>query len=357
MTQRKQLTWTELRVGLFVLAAMILLAVTVLYVTGADILSAKYRLRTYLAEVEGLKTGAPVRLDGVQIGNVDAIRMNPKPADRTQNIEVVLRIDNDFQNEIRSDSRASLITEGLLGNRYVTIERGFAGAPLTQDSVLLGKQEASPKLIVERGAELVQNLNALSATARDVVEAVQKGRGTLGKLLTDETAYNRLNDSLGRVQTMVAKTEAGENTVGRLLTSDEVYRKFNDTVGRLQTITADVQAQKGSLGRFIYDPSLYDNAKGMVARGVAVMDNVEAGKGTLGRLYKDDSLYEKWRSAGGNLETATAKLNDNKGTAGKMFSDPALYDNITGLTGDLRLLVGEFRQNPKKFLRVKFSIF
>jgi len=357
MTQRKQLSWTELRVGIFVLAAMVVLAVTLLYVTGADLLAAKYRLRTFLPEVEGLKIGAPVRLDGVQIGNVDAIRMNPQPKDRNQNIEVVLRIDSDYQKEIRGDSRASLITEGLLGNRYVTIERGFVGEPLQAESVLPGKEEASAKQIVERGAELVQNLNALSGTAKDIVEAVQKGRGTLGRLLTDEEAYNRLNDTLGRAQAMVAKTQAGENSIGKLLTSDDLYRKVNDTAGTLQTIAADVQAQKGSLGRFIYDPSLYDNAKGMVARGNAVIANFEAGKGTLGRLYKDESLYDTWRAAGGNLESAAAKLNEGKSTAGKMFSDPLLYDNLAGLSGDLRLLIGEFRQNPKKFLRVKFSIF
>lgn len=357
MTQRKQLTWTELRVGVFVLAAMLVLAVTVLWVTGAGTLAAKYRLKTYLPEVEGLKTGAPVRLDGVEIGNVDSIRMNPKPAERAQNIEVILRIKKEYQTEIRSDSRASLITEGLLGNRYVTIERGFMGAPLQADAVLPGKEEASPKLIVERGAELVQNLNALSSTARDIVEAVQKGRGTLGRLLTDEGAYNRLNDTLGRVQAMVASTQAGENTVGKLLTSDELYRKVNTTASRLETIAADVQAQKGSLGRFIYDPSLYDNAKGMVARGNAAIQNVEEGKGTLGKLYKDEALYNKWRNVGTNLESATAKLNQNTNTAGKMFSDPALYDNLSGLSGDLRLLASELRQNPKKFLRVKFSIF
>ena len=54
---------------------------------------------------------------------------------------------------------------------------------------------------------------------------------------------------------------------------------------------------------------------------------------------------------------ASAKLNSNQTTAGKMFSDPQLYDNLSGLTGDLRLLVGEFRKDPKKFLRVSFSIF
>jgi len=50
-------------------------------------------------------------------------------------------------------------------------------------------------------------------------------------------------------------------------------------------------------------------------------------------------------------------LKDNTTTAGKLFSGPKLYDDLAGLTGDMRLLIGDFRQNPKKFLRVKFSIF
>jgi phospholipid/cholesterol/gamma-HCH transport system substrate-binding protein len=57
------------------------------------------------------------------------------------------------------------------------------------------------------------------------------------------------------------------------------------------------------------------------------------------------------------VANATAKLNDNTTTVGKMFSDPKLYDSLSGLTGDLRLLVGEFRQNPKKFLHIKVSVF
>ncbi len=357
MAQRKQLTWTELRVGLLVLVGMGILVVTILYVTGAELLTAKYRLRTYLPEVEGLKVGAPVRLDGVQVGNVDLIRMNPKPQDRMHNIEVILRIAMQYKNEIREDSEARLITEGLLGNRYVSIKRGSMGRVLEADAELKGTEEAAMKLIVERGADLVQNLNAVSTQVREMVEAVQKGRGTLGRLLTDDEAYDRLNDTLGRAQQMMAATQAGQNSLGRLLASDDLYKKVDATATRLQAITADVQAQKGSLGKFIYDAALYDNARQMVEQGNESLENVRAGKGTLGKLYVDDALYKKWEAVGGNLEKATAKLNDTQGTAGKVFSDPQLYDNLTGLTGDLRILVGEFRQNPKKFLRVKFSIF
>jgi phospholipid/cholesterol/gamma-HCH transport system substrate-binding protein len=354
---RKQLTWTELRVGLFVLAGMFVLAIGIIYVTGTGILAAKYRLRTYLPEVEGLTVGAPVRLDGVEIGNVDAIRMNPKPADRMQNIEVIMRIDKRYQSEVRTDSYASLITEGLLGNRYVSIKRGFVGEPLQADATLEGREEAAIKQIVERGAELVQNLNALSGTAREIVEAVQHGRGTLGKLLTDEEAWNRLNASLNDVQQLMADTREGRNTVGKLFASDELYLKVDAAVNDAKAITADVRAQKGTLGKFIYDPTLYDNARQLVDRGNLVLADVREGRGTLGKLATDETLYNNLRDASASVRDASSKLNSTTGTAGKMFSDPQLYDNLTGVMGDLRLLIGDFRQNPKKFLRVKLSIF
>src|SRR6202790_5877770 len=80
MAQRKQLTWTELRVGLFVLAATGFFVVVIFYVTGAGALGPKYRLHAYLPEVDGLTAGAPVRLDGLDIGNVERIAVAaPKP--------------------------------------------------------------------------------------------------------------------------------------------------------------------------------------------------------------------------------------------------------------------------------------
>ena len=361
MPQRKQLTWTELRVGLFVLAGMFILAVAIFYVTGAGTLGPKYRLRTYLPEVSGLTVGAPVRLDGVEVGNVDAVRITPRqpgaPFDRTRNIELVLRIDKHYQNDIRTDSAASLITEGLLGNRYVNVERGITGRVLQDGEEVPGREEKAIKQVVERGADLAQNLNVMSQHVREIVDGIQRGRGTLGKLLVDETAYNRLNSTLGRVEKIVAKVEAGEGTLGKLTASDDVYQRINSAANRLDTVLADVQAQKGTLGKMVYDPSIHENAKQFLEKGNAVISDVRAGKGTLGKLATDESFYAKWREVGTNLESATAKLNSNQTTAGKFFTDPQFYDNLTGLAGDMRLLIGEFRQNPKKFLRVKFSVF
>lgn len=357
MPQSKQLTWSELRVGLLVLVGLFLIAVGIFYVTGAGILAAKYRLRTYLPEVEGLTVGAPVRLNGIEVGNVERMRMNPKREESGKNVELTLRIDTKYKEDIRTDSTASLITEGLLGNRYVSIERGVTGAPIPPEGEVRGHEEKAMKAIVERGADLVQNLNELSSSIKGLIAGVEEGKGNLGKLLVDETAYIKLNDILSRWQQVVADAQAGRGSLGKMLTSDELYNKANSAAGRFDTVLADVQSQKGSLGKFVYDPQVYNQAKELVEKGNSLLADVKAGKGTAGKLVNDDALYTKWKNTGENLEQATAKLNANTSTAGKFFSDPQFYDNVSGLAGDMRLLIGEFRQNPKKFLHVKFSIF
>jgi len=361
MAQRKQLTWSELRVGLFVLVGLLVLAVGIFYVTGAGVFGPKYRIKTYLPELSGLSTGAPVRLDGVDVGTVDQIhlvqREPGKTPDRMHNIEVVMRIDRNYKKDILTDSTASLVTEGLLGNRYVTISRGYTGFPLEEGQAVPGTEEKAIKEVVERSADVLSNLKALSDDVQDMIDGVQRGKGTLGKLLTDDQAYNHLNSVLAKTDQIAANLQAGQGTIGRMLMTDDTSVKADKALDQINTILADLRAQKGTMGKLLYDPTLYDQAKEALTNGNAVLDDVRAGKGTLGKLATDETLYNKLRDTSSNLSEATAKLNQNSNTAGKLFSDPQLYDNLTGVTGDMRKLIGDFRTNPKKFLHIKLSLF
>jgi len=337
------------------------LAVGIFYVTGAKFLGPKYRLTTYLPEVSDLAIGAPVRVDGVEVGNVESIRLVPRTPghipEKNKNIEVVLRIDRRFQADILTDSTASLVTEGLLGNRVVNVTRGFTGVPLKEGQEITGVEEKAIKEVVQRSADVLANLQALSENVRELMAGVQEGRGTLGKLLTDDQAYRHLNSVLAKTDQLVSNIQDGQGTLGKLFVSDELYGKVNAAVDNVNVIMSDVRAQKGTLGKLLYDPTLYDEAKKALSGGNAMISDVRAGKGTLGKLATDDALYNKLRDASSNVANATAKLNENTTTAGKMFSDPQLYDNLTGLTGDLRLLIGDLRQNPKKFLHFKITVF
>jgi len=361
MASRKQLTWTELRVGLFVLVGLSVLAAGIFYVTSGSGLGPKYRLRTYLPEVSGLANGAPVRLDGVEIGNVESVQIAPAGPnvvlDKNRSVEIVMRVSKDYKKYILTDSVASLVTEGLLGNRYVEITRGFTGTELQDNAEVKGSEEKAMKEVVERSADVLANLQALSDSVQEMLNGVQQGKGTLGKLINDPEAYNHLNHILTNSDALIADVRAGKGTLGKLVASDEMYTKVDRSLDSVNVILTDVRSGKGTIGKLIYDPSLFDEAKQTITNGNAMIGDIRAGKGTLGKLATDDSLFTELKNASANISNATAKLNDNTTTVGKLFSDPRLYDNLTGLTGDMRLLIGEFRQNPKKFLHIKVSVF
>jgi phospholipid/cholesterol/gamma-HCH transport system substrate-binding protein len=361
MARGKQLTWSELRVGLFVLVGLLILAVAIFYVTGAGVWGPKYRLKTFLPEVSGLATGAPVRLDGVEIGNVERISLVPrehgKPPDKMHNIQVDMRLDRRYQQDILTDSVATLVTEGLLGNRYVNIQRGYTGTPLKDGQAVPGGEEKAIKEVVERSADVLANLTALSQDVQDLIAGVREGRGTLGKLLTDDQAYRHLNSILAKGDEIASTVQQGKGTIGKLVMTDEMGNKVERTVDQVNTMLADLRAQKGTLGKLLYDPTLYDQAKEAISNSNTMLGDVRAGKGTLGKLVTDETLYNKLRDTSSNLAEATSKMNKNDNTVGKLFSDPQLYDNLTAATADLRAFLAEFRKNPKKFLTVRLTVF
>lgn len=357
MAQRKQLSWTDLRVGIFVLAALIIVAVAIFYVTGQGILRPKYTLNTYLPEVENLQIGAPVDLDGIQVGTVQNYSLNPHPPDRTHNIELSMRVDKRFQDQIRTDSLVTLETQGLLGDRFVSISRGFTGSVIPHNGVVPGGEVPEIKDVVERSMDVVQNLGVLSGQINDIVTKVNKGEGTIGKFMNDPTFYNHSNSIAAKIDTMMTSIQEGNGSIGKIYASDELYKNANSAVSRVDDMMAAVQQQKGTAGKLIYDPEMADNFKGVVEKANATLADVRAGKGSIGKAVMDDALYNNLRDASANVRDASAKLNSNQGTAGKFFSDPALYDNLTGLAGDMRLMISDFRQNPKKFLHVKLAVF
>lgn len=357
MAQRKQLSWTELRVGVFVLVGLAIMAIAIFYVTGGGTFGPKYRLTTYLPEVEGLQVGAPVSLSGLQVGNVESISLNKNPQDRIYNIAVTMRIDKKFQENIRTDSFASLVTQGLLGDRYVSISRGLSGTALQNGSTVPSQEEKAIQQIVARGVELEENLGTLTTQVGEIVDDVRKGRGTLGKLLTDTQLYDHLNASAAKIDQMAAGLRNGQGSLGKLMTDDELYQRVNSAVGNANDVLGAVKNQQGTLGKFVYDPAVYQSAHQFLDNGNAFLADVRNGKGSLGKLANDDTLFNNLRDASANVRDATAKLNSTEGTAGHLFTDPQLYENLTGLTGDMRGLIADFKKDPKKFLHVKFSIF
>src|SRR5260370_3012296 len=105
---------------------------------SSGVFRAKYQIQIFVHEAEGVCVGAPVRLDGMPIGSVSRVELASNSTDSARRIEIVLRVEKRFQNMIHEDSNASLLREGLLGERYVDIHRGFAGLPINPGGEIRG---------------------------------------------------------------------------------------------------------------------------------------------------------------------------------------------------------------------------
>lgn len=351
-----------MRVGLFVLVGIALLVVAVFYVTSVENpLASKYRLKTYFPEVAGLAIGAPVSLDGIDVGNVEDIQVNPAiggpAADKARNIIVTLHISSKYQKNIRADSIASPETQGLLGDRFVHITRGFTGKELQDGDELTGKPNPGIDELVAEGTELESHMDGLIDNVQGMVTDVRAGKGTLGQAVTNSSMYDHADAALNKFNAMLSSIQSGQGTIGQFYATDATSKKVNAFLDHGTNIEEAIEQQKGSLGKFIYDPSVHTQITQFLNKSNGLMDDVKNGKGTISKLLYDDSLFATYKQAGTNLANATAKLDANQGTLGKMFNDPKLYDNLTGLTGDLRLFMTEFEKNPKKYLQIQLKIF
>src|SRR5258705_13803311 len=136
----------------------------------------------------------------------------------------------------------------------MNITRCFTGMQLKEGQEIAGVEEKAIKQVVERSADVLANLQALSDTAKDLLEGVQEGRGTLGKLLTDDQAYKNLNSILTRTNQVVSNIQAGEGTLGKLVATDGLYGEVNAAGDNVNGIMSNVRRQKGTLGKLLYDP-------------------------------------------------------------------------------------------------------
>lgn len=358
MAQRKEILWSQLKVGMIALASVSLLAATIFLITGqGGLFATKVRLLTYTPDAGGLKIGAVVRLAGVDVGNVRGVRLSGRP-NRNEAVEVALDINESFLADIRSDSEVFLAAEGLLGERYVNISRGTpAGQPIPPGGAVPFHQTAEFSELVGGSRDLLDNLNNLTVRLNNVVETIEKGEGTVGKFLKDDTLYRRLDAAVRNAETLIAGINAGEGSIGQLLKNDEFYRNVNDTLTKLQSIASRIESGEGTVAKLLNDPALYRDAQQMVSRGSALIDNINQGQGTLGKLATDEELHRRLSSAIAGLDNVLAGIRNGEGTIGKLFLDQTLYNNLNATSLEVRELMGDFRRDPKKFLTIQLKIF
>jgi phospholipid/cholesterol/gamma-HCH transport system substrate-binding protein len=358
MAQRKELQWAQLRVGIMVTVGLIVLIVAIFFISGSvGFLTRKYTLRAYFSEAGGLREGAQVQLAGIPVGNVSAIQLSPF-ADPNRAVEVVMKVNRKYQDQIRADSEASTESAGLLGERFIDISRGSPGQSVVPDSgALKSHEERDIKEVVQNADDVISNLRVLSSKLNDVTNQITAGKGSLGKFIYDPDLYNRIDRTANVLTGMILDIQNGKGTIGKMYADQTLYDRLNSTVDRADQIMNTVEHGNGTMARFLNDPTVYDNMNKLVNKGNTLIDSMNNGNGTMAKLINDPQLYERLNHTVDNVDRITSRMEKGEGTLGLLSTDKRLYSNLSQSMQSLREFLTEFRQNPKKYLTIRVRLF
>ena len=361
MPSQQEVKWSQLKVGSIVLVSIFLLSGLLFLMTSASgmaLFSHKIVVTTYFDNSGGLKVGAPVSLEGVTIGEVTKVLVSTDAARKMTPVKVVMKLDPKYHLSLHTDSTASLSTVGVLGDTVVDLNSQKANGPeLETGDELKTKASAGISDVVESSQTALQTLNGTLLKLDGVVESIQKGQGSAGKLIMDPALYNEADATVHELHVLAANINAGKGSVGKLLHDDELYNKLNDTNLKLNAIASDLQAGKGSAGKLLKDDALYNNLNATVGHANSLLAEADAGKGALGMMIKDPAFAAKLNDTVSKLDALLTNVNEGKGTLGKLATDDAAYANLNKLLNASTDLVTTIRSDPKKYLTIHMKIF
>lgn len=346
MPRTRSIGWAQLKIGIIGILAMVLASALILAVGGQGGFPwQRYPLRAKFSNVQGMKTGAVVRIAGKDVGKVVSVEF------AGDQIEVGLEVSEDVRPLITDKSVAGIGTLSLLGEPLVDITPASGGTPLADDAYL--PTSASGGMIADAAANATATLDQV----RQLLTDLQAGKGTMGKLVTDEAVYNEFNTLVQSANRVASQVTSGKGTVSALLNDPAAYTTMKAALDDLQAMTAKIRRGEGSLGQLFADEALARSVTGTASNLESMTGRLTRGEGTVGKLLTQDELYTRLDALTARLDSLSAGLSSGKGTAGQLLQDTQLYDNMNKAATSLNELIAAIKQDPRKYLTVRVSIF
>lgn len=346
MPRTRSLAWAELKIGLISVFALVIAATLIFMLSGeAGFFWQRYTLKAQFTNVAGLKPGAPVRVAGVEVGSVTGVIF------AGAKVEVVMELSKAMQPRVTTESVAAIGSVSVLGEGAVDITASTTGQPIPEwGYVRSGRGASSISDVATEASEGLQQ-------ATQLLKDVRQGKGTVGRLVTDETLYRDLQGLVAAAEEVTTNLTRGRGTVGKLMNDPAAYRSLQASLENLNAITRRIRAGEGSLGRLVNDDAFAKSVTSATSNVDSLAGKMNRGEGTAGRLVNDPALYNRLNSLADRLDQVATRLNQGQGTAGQLLQDKALYDNMNSAVAELRNLISDIRKDPRKYLQVKVSIF
>jgi phospholipid/cholesterol/gamma-HCH transport system substrate-binding protein len=376
----------ELKVGLVILTAFVVLAVAVFLIGDKkSLFSRKNHYYVEFNNVSGIKPGSPVQLNGVAIGSVEEVSL---PSDPTkERIRVWITLDRKYAERIRGgvqapvagtmvtgSSQARIKTLGLLGDKFLEISIGSPQLPVIPDQGQIpAAQPTNVDALLSSGEDVMDNVVEISHSLSVILGRMERGEGLLGELTSDSEGSRRLRGSIvgttEAMQRIADKVDTGQGPLGRLLNDRAMADKLATSLDRLDALLAEAQTGPGLLPGLIHDPAMKTSVQDTLARLNGVARDVQGLTADLGssdallpRLVKDEEYGRKVtarvQEIVDNLDDASRSLAHGEGSAAKLLNDPQIYDAVNDIiigVNESRLLRWLIRNRQKKGIETRYQ--
>jgi len=339
---RKQLRWSKIKVGLVITIAFLILLGAVFFAGNIQkIFLKKAELKIQFKDVVGLRKGAPVWILGIEEGSVKNITL-----DSIHGVIVTIAVNKNALEFVKKDSRASILTMGLLGDKYIELSTGSPQMePIPPGEMIKGSSEMGLREVM---GQFIEKMDSL-------VTKIDKGQGTIAKLLNDSTLYNDLTKASHNLSALLEDIKTSRGTLKLLLEDASVYNKILAATSSMEEFSRRINESSGTLKNLIEDPTLYDKILTAASQIEEFSRKLNEGQGTLKRIIEDPALFENFNKDLKDISSILERIDKGEGLAGTLIQDKELAKELKDTVAELKGLLKGIKDHPGKYF--KFSLF
>lgn len=360
------------RVGLTVLLALVVLAAGILVIGERSFLFKSTDSYSIMFEnTSGLAQGSPVQLNGVVVGRVEDIELSGNVEQTLLRVRV--EIESKYRDRLRADSVARIKSLGLLGDKFVQVVSGSSDQPaIAPGGEIPADQPTDVDSLIRSGEDVADYVVSTARSLTAILGRLERGEGMVGGLLADDrgaTLITSLEETLRSLGRVAERLEQGEGTAGRLLTDDQLAERLDDSVGRVQTLLTRATSEESALGLMLDDAATRDSLRNTVAGleeavanlGLTAKDLRER-RGLANRLITDEEYAERilsrLDSVLGNLDEISTKIGQGDGTVARLINEPELYEALNDIVvgiNESRMLRWLIRNRQKAGIEKRYD--
>lgn len=329
----------ELHAGIFILITLALFALSI-WILGQErqVFARQEEYKTSFKDIQGLSKGAPVRLGGISVGRVSNFQFDPNSPEGR--VEVAFLINSTYLDRVRENVEVSIQTQGLLGDKFLSLSSTLDGKQLPPGSILKSAESGDLAEIVAKAGSLVDNSVEITASLKDFLKNF------------DKSTIDAMGVGIKSLGSLAKEIENGKGLLHRLIFSkkdgDDILADIKAAADSMREVSGQVKDGKGLLHALIYEEDGTESLKNFsdAAKTISslsdslngVLTEIKDGEGVLHDLVYTkspegfDELLIKLNETITNLKVASEALARGSGTIGALLVDSQLYDNLVEVT-------------------------